>query len=69
MPNLEKMTRQAVELLYEFAGHHDLQVQREFAQYLEEVMAEHYTPKNILITGRTMEAIMENFEEQRGKEV
>ena len=56
------MSQQAIVILMDWATQNTLEAQEKFSIYLEKLIAEHYGPKQVYITGRTMEAIIENYE-------
>jgi hypothetical protein len=61
------MTQQAVVTLMDWATQNNVTAQEEFSVYLSELIADYYTPKEIPITGRVMEAIIENWETEDKK--
>lgn len=61
------MTQQATVILLDAATHMSIKEQEDFSVYFSQLLAEHYHPKQIPVTGRVMEAILENFEEEQKK--
>jgi hypothetical protein len=59
------MTQQALVTFFYAASEMSLEEQAEFAQYLEKLLDEHYHPKEITITGKVAEAILENWEQEK----
>lgn len=61
------MTQQAIAILWEWAYQNSKKQQGDFASYLQRLMAEYYTPKQMTINGKMMERIIENYEAENAK--
>lgn len=61
------MTEQAIAILWDWAHQNSKEQQGEFASYLQKLMAEYYTPKQMTITGKMLERIIENYETENAK--
>lgn len=60
------MTRTATELLLAWAQANPLEKQRAFCAFLEDELKHYSEPKHGGVTGRVMEAMLENFEKGYG---